>query len=140
MAKEKNKDDMQKKYLELQIIVNQISQLQQQILAIQQQVLELRNLKENLDKFKDVKIGTETYIPLGGNIFTKAKLQDNKEFLVSVGANILVTKTLEETINLVEKQSEEIEKVVFELESQINNLDLKGQEIQQELVNLSNKQ
>ncbi len=137
MSKEKNKENIQQKYLELQILIKQINELQQQILVIQQQILELRSLKENIGGLKDIKVNTETYIPLGLNIFTKAKLSENKEFLVGVGSNVLVPKTLEETIDLIEKQIEEIGKIIHELERQLSELDLRGQVVQEELVNLS---
>ena len=74
---------------------------------------------------------------MGLNIFTKAKLSENKEFLVGVGSNVLVPKTLEETIDLIEKQIEEIGKIIHELERQLSELDLRGQVVQEELVNLS---
>ena len=137
MAKEKSNEEIQKKYLELQLLVRQINDLQQQIITIQTQTLELRNLKENIEKFKEIKPESESYVPLGLNIFAKSKLTDNKEFLVAVGSNIMVTKTLDETADLIGKQVIEIEKIVIELEAQLNELDLKGQDLQMELVDLS---
>ena len=137
MAKEKSNEEIQKKYLELQLLVRQINDLQQQIITIQTQILELRNLKENIEKFKEIKPGSESYVPLGLNIFAKSKLTDNKEFLVAVGSNIMVTKTLDETADLIGRQVIEIEKVVVELEAQLNEFDLKGQDLQMELVDLS---
>ena len=136
MTKE-NKVEVQKKYLELQILINQINQVQQQILAIQNQMLELRNLKENIGKIKDIKINSESYVPLSSNILIKAKIIDNNEFLVAVGNNVLVPKTVEDTIELVEKQIKEIGDIILELEAQLNELDNKGKEVQDEIMDLS---
>ena len=136
MTKE-NKVEVQKKYLELQILINQINQVQQQILAIQNQMLELRNLKENIGKIKDIKINSESYVPLSSNILIKAKIIDNNEFLVAVGNNVLVPKTVEETSELVEKQIKEIGDIILELEAQLNELDNKGKEVQDEIMDLS---
>jgi len=137
MPKEKNKGDLQKKYLELQLLIKQINDLQQQLLLLQQQILGLRELKENISKFKDLKSGVESYIPLGSNIFAKAKLIDNKEFLVGVGSNTFIKKTIDETLELIEKQTTEIEKIMQEFDIQINELDSKGHELQEEIVKLS---
>ena len=140
MAKEKNNQDIQKNYLELQLLVNQISQIQQQIVSIQTQLNEIKNLKDSLEKLNKVKLNTEIYVPLGLNIFTKAKLANNDEFLVAVGNDILVEKSLEETTGLLSKQIIEVEKIILELETQLNALDANAQEIQTNIVNLSNKQ
>ena len=140
MAKEKNNQDIQKNYLELQLLVNQISQIQQQIVSIQTQLNEIKNLKDSLEKLNKVKLNTEIYVPLGLNIFTKAKLVNNDEFLVAVGNDILVEKSLEETTELLSKQIVEVEKIILELETQLNALDANAQEIQTNIVNLSNKQ
>ncbi len=133
MTKEKNNEDLQKKYLEFQILVNQINQLQQQIVSIQNQLIELRDLKENLSKLKDIKEGTESYVPLSSNIFIKSKIIDKEELLVGVGSNVLLPKTLDETTDLIDKQSKDLEQFLFEMENQISALDLKGQELQKQL-------
>ncbi len=139
MIKEKNKEDLQKKYLELQILVNQINQIQQQIQIMQNQILELKNLEDNLKRFKEIKENTEAYVPLGLNIFIKAKLADNKEFLVGVGNNALVVKNLEDTLLLIQSQINEVQNIINELEAQFTNLDLNAAKIQEELSGLSNQ-
>lgn len=136
MAKEKNKEEIQKKYLELQITANQINQIQQQINLIQNQILELKNLRENILKFNEVKLGSLSYSPIGSNIFVKSRIEDNKEFLVSVGSNVLVSKSTDETKALIEKQIDEIEKISSELENQLNIMDLRFQELQKEISEL----
>ena len=136
MANEKNKEELQKKYLELQIIANQINQVQQQINLMQNQTLELKNLKENILNFNNIKIGSDSYAPLGSNIFVKSKIEDNKEFLVSVESNVLVAKSMDETKVLIEKQIDEIEKISYELENQLGIMDLRFQELQKEIMEL----
>lgn len=134
MVNEKNKEEVQKKYLELQVLVNQINQLQQQIISIQNQFVELKNLKANLEKFGELKINSETYFPFGLNIFAKAKITDNQEFLVGVGSNILLPKTLKETTELLYGQVKEVEQILIELEMQLNELNVKGHELQEEIT------
>lgn len=134
MTKEKENEELQQKYVDLQILINQINQIQQQINAIQTQNVELRNLQLSLNDISNVKKDTEAYVPVGSNIFTKSKILDNKDFLVGVGSNVFVSKTLEETNSLIEAQMNELTKFLIELENQLNGLDLKGQELQKELI------
>jgi prefoldin alpha subunit len=136
MVKEINKEDIQKNYLELQIIINQINQIQQQILSIQSQANELQNLKESLNRFKKINVNEEAYIPISNNIYTKAKILDNNEFLVAIGSNLLLTKNIDETLLLINQQISDIENIIIELESHLEQLDFKGQQIQLNLSNL----
>ena len=91
-------------------------------------------MKTNLEKFVELKIDSETYFPFGLNIFAKARITDNKEFLVGVGSNILLPKTLKETTELLEQQIKEVEQILIELEQHLNELNLKGHELQEEMA------
>lgn len=138
MLKQKN-EDLQKKYLELQIIIQQINEIQQQLPNIQNQVLELRSLKENITSLKEIKENTESFTPIGYNIFTKAKLQNTNGLLVNVGANIFVIKTVEEAKELIDTQIEEIQNIIKELENKLVGLENSGQVIQSEILRDTNK-
>ena len=139
MAKAKNENDIQKKYLELQLFINQINQIQQQFVLVQNKINELNSLKENIGNFSKIKEGSESYVSLGLNVFTKAKLIEPKEFLISIGSDILIPKTIEETLRLVDSQINEMQQVTVELENQINVFDLKAQELQKDIFESSNQ-
>ena len=138
MPKQKD-EEMQKKYLELQIIIQQINQIQQQFVNVQSQVAELNNLKESVVSLKNIKPNTEFFSQIGYNIFTKAKTQDTNELLVNVGSNVFVIKTIEETNELVNLQIKQIEFILRELEDKLNELENAGQKIQSEILGMSNK-
>ena len=133
MAKAKNEKDIQKKYLELQLFINQINQIQQQFVLVQNKINELNSLKENIGNFSKIKEGSESYVSLGLNVFTKAKLIEPKEFLISIGSDILIPKTIEETLKLVDSQINEMQQVTVELENQIRMFDLKAQDLQKDI-------
>ncbi len=138
MPKQKN-EDLQKKYLELQIIVQQINQIQQQLSNVQDQIFELNNLNESLNSIKDIKENTESFAPVGFNIFLKTKLQNTDELLVNVGSNVFITKTIDETNSLVNSQKEQIELIIKELEEKLNELEHTGELIQSEILKETNK-
>jgi len=139
MAKAKNENDVQKKYLELQLFINQINQIQQQFVLVQNKINELNSLKENIGNFSKIKEGSESYVSLGLNVFTKAKLIEPKEFLISIGSDILIPKTIEETLKLIDFQIDEMHQITVELENQINVFDLKAQELQKDISESSNQ-
>lgn len=138
MPKQKD-EDLQKKYVELQIIVQQINQLQQQLMNVQNQILELNSLKESLNNLKDIKSNTDSFSPVGFNIFVRTKLQETNELLVNVGSNVFVTKTVEETNSLINLQIEQITSVIKEIEARLNELEQAGALVQNEILKEGNK-
>jgi prefoldin alpha subunit len=129
-----NSNDSQKKYLELQIIIQQINQIQEQISNLNNQVVELNELKKGINLIKDVKNNTESFVPVGFNIFAKAKLENANELLVNVGSNIFVMKNIEETIFLINSQIEQIEIIIKEIDNKLYRLEHAGELIQSEIL------
>lgn len=109
----------QKKYLELQIIDNQIMQIQKQIKQLDDSLMEIEFIRMNLDDFKKMKKGSEIFAPIANGIFVKAELKENDELLVNVGNNVVVKKNVEETKKLLSDQLNEIIKARNEM---VNNL------------------
>lgn len=136
MQKQKN-EDVQNKYMELQLIIQQINELQQQHSSIQNQLFELNHLKESLNELNNLKEGTESFVPMGLNIFTKAKIQDTNELLVNVGSNVFVTKTIEETKTLINSQIDQVGLIIKEIQFRLNELENQGQLIQSQIISLN---
>ena len=129
--------DVQSKYIELQMLDQQIKQAQKQIELVESQVTELEAINQSLQEFSGTSAGTEILIPLSGGVFAKAELKDNKNLIVNVGAGTAVTKSIPDTCKLVTNQIDELlkvrEEVLFQLQQHVN----KAQKIQQELEKLS---
>ncbi|MEK6835028.1 MAG: prefoldin subunit alpha [Nanoarchaeota archaeon] len=138
MPKQKNKD-LEQKYLELQVIIQQINQVQQQLSNIQDHVLELNNLKDSVSSLTEIKDNNESFVPVGFNIFTKAKLQNVDELLVNVGSNVFVIKSIDETNSLVNSQISQIELIIRELGDKLHELEQTGELIQNQIIEISNK-
>lgn len=125
--------EMQKKYLELQLIDHQIKQIQKQIEMIESQLVELESVSQSLDEMGTVEPGTEILVPISGGVFVKAELKDNKELIVNVGAGTSVTKTIPETLKMIAVQTNEIVKAREELLVQLQIIVSKARKIQEEL-------
>lgn len=130
---------LQEKYIEMKTIEEQMKQIQQQAATLEQQLVELMGVKQSLEDFKKANKGDEILIPVSPGIFAKAELKDNKEFLVNVGANIIVKKDIESTKKLMDKQIEEIRGLHSTVMMQIQRLALKASSIEQELNELASK-
>ena len=89
---EENQKELQKMYLELQLLDEQMKQIQKQITMLDEQLVELNNTIQALDDFNKTSVGSNILVPLSPGVFANAELKDNKELLVNVGSNIVVKK------------------------------------------------
>jgi len=129
----KSNEDLQKVYLEFQILSQQMNQLQQQINSITTNIFELKNLEKSLDEIQKVKKDNKILIPLGSNIFIKGKLEESKEVIMGVGSKALVKKDLSYAKTMVNKQTMELEAINSQMQQEIKNITPQLENLQKEL-------
>lgn len=129
-------NDMQQKYVELQMIEAQIKQLQQQLVNIDQQVNALKKIDEDLTEFEKVNKDSKMFFSIGPGIFAEG-LVTNKDLLLNVGSNISVRKSIPETKILISTQVKELEELLLRMQEDIQLTGLRGQEIQQEIIDIN---
>lgn len=137
-----SEEEIQRKYLELQLIEKQIKQIQQQMQFMEQQLLELNSLSNSVEEITKVKPKTEILVPLGAGVYTKAELKDNKDFIMNVGADITTTKSAKESISIIENQIAQLKALLEQLSAELENAAIAGHKLQgelQEAVNSSKK-
>ena len=127
------KKELQKKYVELQMIDAQINQIQKQIQMLDNQLMELEMINVSLDDFGNISAGTEILTSLAPGIYTKAELKDNDELIVNVGSNIVVKKNVAETKKMINHQLGEMRKLQEQIIAELNKLILKAGSIEQEI-------
>lgn len=125
----------QKKYLELQIIDQQLRLIQQQLDQIDQQMLEISTIFESLDEMKLAKDGEDILVPLVNGVFLKAKLTDSNNMLVNVGSGSLVSKTNAELKSLLEKQLAQLTNYKDNMMATLQNLYNEADRIEQSINN-----
>ncbi len=136
MTKGQKEQEAQSKYMELQMLDQQVKQVQTQLKTIEQQAEEMESVAIQLDEFNTLKPGSEALIPVANGIFTKAILQEPTSFVVNVGANTMVAKSLEETKKVLIRQVEEMHTMQQELTQKIMELATKAKNTQEELRTL----
>ena len=131
MEKEKTQ-----KYVELQLLDQQIRNIQKQLQLVENQIIELIITRQGLDELGEVKVNSETLAPLASGIFIKADIKDKDNLIVNVGSNVAVEKTREEVKELINKQLDEVKKVQNELLFQLQSLSIEAQKIEKDLKNV----
>ena len=140
MAKQEKKQDkqdnqkiIQEKYMELQLINQQMEEFQKQVKLVSEQIEEIGRIKEALSEFKNFKPGSEMLAPISSGIFVKARVEKTDELLVNVGGNTTVPKSVDATKALLERQLTEIRKVYEELEKNQVLMQARAQKLGTEL-------
>jgi prefoldin alpha subunit len=124
---------MQKAYMELQMLDQQMKQVQKQVEAVEQKAAELDEVQQNLDALAASKPGTEMMVPITNGIFVKAKLEDNRKLAVNVGGNTVVTKDVPATKALLAEQATDMRKFQAELVEQFEKMAERAAQLQSEL-------
>ncbi|PIO06712.1 prefoldin subunit alpha [Candidatus Woesearchaeota archaeon CG08_land_8_20_14_0_20_43_7] len=131
------KKDLQTRYAELQMIGQQLQQLQKQMQAVDSQLNELTFNIQSLTEFKNLKVGSEILVPVSNGIFAKAELKDTEKLLTNIGADTVVQKTVDETIDMLKIQIIEIERYKVQLTNVIGQLQEQGTMLQKEIQHMA---
>ena len=130
---EENQKELQKMYLELQFLDEQMKQIQKQITMLDEQLVELNNTIQALDNFNKTAIGSNILVPLSPGVFANAELKNNKELLVNVGSNIVVKKNVDETKELLKKRLDAIKKYRDLSLAEMQKMNLQAVNLDQEI-------
>jgi prefoldin alpha subunit len=122
----------QSKYQEMQVLEYQAKQLQKIIENIDAQLLEMHNTAEALKEFEKLKINDEILFPVANGIFAKGKLTDNKLLNINIGSDVIVEKSVANTVSMMETQAKEIENYRIEVMSQLQKFMDTIDEVQKE--------
>jgi len=126
-------EEIQKKYLELQLINQNFQQIKEQLTILSQQIVQLQSTSDSLDALGDVKGKNEILVPLGGGLFAKADFDKGENVLANVGADVLVERDLQDGKGLVKQQIDELADIISELEINLQHLSVEAQKIQEEI-------
>ena len=132
-----SQQQLQEKYVELQILEQQMKQLQEQLQHIEQQRAELHRLEGSLQDIRKTKAGTDLLVSLGPGIFAKASLKDGTKVLMNVGADTVVETDVASSQTLIQKQEEELQQVQEQFMHELQHLAEYGQGLQQDLRKLA---
>lgn len=130
-------DESKEKYLELQMLNSQMQQLQQQIQNAEMQSSEMARLAVSIEESKNIKNNQPLLVPLGQGIFLRAKAEEPKEVIMSVGADVVVEKSLDEAEDIVKRQQNELNSIVLDMKHEFSDGVQRLHEIQHELTQMS---
>jgi len=128
----KNKKTKMNQNTALDNINAQLGQMQQIVASLDSQISNIRTTINALHEFSNIKGDEEILFPLANGIFAHGRLSGNKTLKVNVGRDVIVEKSVPESILLMESQLLEMtnyrDQLAHEMELMINRLSGKEQE------------
>lgn len=128
-------EQIQQKYFEMQMLSHQSAQIKKQVQTIDQQMQELSVAMEGIDAIQESK-ETEILVPISSGVFLKANIEDTEKLLVSVGSNITVPKSFDETKQILENNILELGKFKDQMKELLDKIAGKQEELEKEMTEL----
>ena len=120
--KENRQEELQHKYIELQILKQQISQYVEQKQALDEKQGEMNATIEALRKIDTIKEGDEMWSSLGSSTFVRSDIKDTKKVLVAIGAGVVTKKPVERAIEILESRVKDLDALSTQIVEQANAL------------------
>ncbi|WP_297548055.1 prefoldin subunit alpha [Thermococcus sp.] len=137
MAEEKKVRTLEQIQDEIRSYLGEIEYLRSQVGAIDATIADLRTVDATLAYIKDKGKGKAIYIPLGGGIAIKGKIEDPEDVIMDVGAGILVGATIDEARENIEKRINALMNLRLALLKKIEEDTRKVNELLKELQEMS---
>ncbi len=126
-------ENIQSKMVEMESYRAQLQQYQMQKSQIMLNVHELLNARTTLEGIKNAKNGTELMIPIGGGTFIKGKIEDTVSVVTSVGADVAVTKDIEDAEKFIENQMKLGEEALMKIDAYLQAIEDRAASLYNEL-------
>ncbi len=131
-----DEEQMREKYMQFQVLQQQMEQVSQHLEMFNQQLVELDISINAVQELEHAETDNELLAPIADGIFFKAKLIDNKKLIVNVGSNVTVERTIPEVVVLLKEQKEETSKRMQEADEVMQHISKEAMKIYQEVEDL----
>jgi prefoldin alpha subunit len=121
----KNKEDMQKKIVQFQILESNLKMLQERAELISQRIDEFQKTRYAIEELESTKPG-KALIPLGSGNFVTGSVENIDDIIVSVGNDVAIKKDRKGALEILDKK-------ITETENTLNDITKKSQVIIQGL-------
>jgi prefoldin alpha subunit len=129
--------DLQRKYMQFQILRQQLNALIEEKMILDSKMNELRSTLETISKLRGVGEGEEIMSNIGPGTFIRADVKDVKNLIVNIGADVYASKTTAEASKILSGRLAELDKVDDEMITEINKLSQSIEKLEPELQRLA---
>ena len=139
MAGKSEEEELRRLSVELRFLEQTAETIQSRINMVNAAITDLTYASMTLDGLEKEKENTELLVPIGGNSYIKAKLENPDKIIVGMGAGISVEKTLQEAKEIIKNRLENLEKTRMSLQQQLAQIAERMSESREKFDNLVTK-
>jgi len=119
---------------EYAVLAQLAEEIQREISLAQSLIAEIDSTVITLKNIGLLEESKEVLVPLSAGVYVKAVISKQEKFLVNIGSNILVEKTLEEALSMLNQRREELAQLVSKRAEELNAIISRVQQLRQILV------
>jgi len=120
--KEEPEQELQAKYIQYQLMKQQLAAYIEKKNAVDEQLKELNATIDALHKLESVEKGKEIWSSLGSGSFVMSDIKDTEKVMIALGAGVVAKETRERAIEILQGRLEELTKIDNELTSDMTKL------------------
>ncbi len=136
---EKAQDELRRLSVEIRILEETAQALQSRMNVTNAVIQDLTYADSTLTGLEEKSEGSELLIPIGGNSYIRAALQNPDKVIVGMGAGVSMEKTSEEAKTIIKKRLENLEKAKTSIQQRFTSVAQKINEDQVKLNELISK-
>jgi prefoldin alpha subunit len=121
------------KIVELELINQRLSELDQRLQLAQTQQEHAKLALSILDQLSSANQGDELLMPIGNGMFVPVQVTETKQVKVAVGAQTFVDKSFHASIEAINQQITETQSIHTQLLSQYDQVSRKAQKLQDQI-------
>lgn len=122
----------------------QLEAIDQEVTALQGEIEELQTEKAEADEAMDALDRLESndvvQVPLGGDAYVRAEIQDVDEIVVSLGGGYAAERDREGAIESLEHKKDTLDERISSLQSEISELEAESEELEQQAQQMQQQQ
>lgn len=118
----KVEEELRRLSVEIRILEQTAEALQARINMVNAVITDLTYANMTLEGLEKQKENTELLIPIGGNSFIRARLENPDKVTVGIGAGVSVEKNIQEAKEIIRKRLEDLEKSRASLQQQLSQI------------------
>ncbi len=124
--------EYQEQLIKIRYLREQHNMLQGQLEIINASLGNILNTKTTIENLKDgIKQDDEILVPIGGLVNIKASIKDPEKVLLAVTQDVIIEKDLDGALEFIDKLSEQHNKQIQFLRTQLQNVEMTLQQISQ---------
>jgi prefoldin alpha subunit len=136
LAAKNEEEELRRLSVELRFLEQTVEAIQSRINMVNAAITDLTYASMTLDGLEKEKENSELLVPIGGNSYIKAKLENPDKIIVGMGAGISVEKTLQEAKEIIKTRLESLEKTRMSLQQQLAQIAERISESREKFDNL----